>query len=122
MKCSKCGSEIADNSNFCDYCGAPVEKPAKLKCNYLKSRLPLWIAGGVVVLAGLVVGCIFLIRGVKASHYVDDYVKACENKDADAIWDLQEKRDSYHFTADQEKRMKEAFREYRKADRKKEAE
>ena len=107
MKCSKCGSEIADNSNFCDYCGAPVEKPAKLKCNCLKSRLPLWIAGGVVVLAGLVVGCI---------------LKACENKDADAIWDLQEKRDSYHFTADQEKRMKEAFREYRKADRKKEAE
>lgn len=74
------------------------------------------------MLAGLVVGCIFLVRGVKASHYVDDYVKACENKDADAIWDLQEKRDSYHFTADQEKRMKEAFREYRKADRKKEAE
>ena len=29
MKCSKCGKEIAPDSNFCEYCGNPVKKSYK---------------------------------------------------------------------------------------------
>ena len=41
MKCKHCGKEIADDSNFCEYCGAKVKK-----------RMPWW-AILLIVLGGL---------------------------------------------------------------------
>ena len=38
MYCPKCGKQIADNSKFCEYCGAPVAKRKEnRKKGYLKT-------------------------------------------------------------------------------------
>ena len=67
MKCSKCGKEIANDSNFCEYCGTKVPKA--------KSRKPLWIVL-VLCIIGLFVGIIIYyeneLDNYRYSYYDDD--------------------------------------------------
>lgn len=48
MKCPKCGEEIANDSNFCEFCGAKIIAP--------KSKCLLWIALAVVISLCLIGG------------------------------------------------------------------
>ena len=49
MKCSKCGKEIANDSNYCEYCGTKVTKA--------KNKTIIWIVL-VLCVIGLFVGVI----------------------------------------------------------------
>lgn len=53
MKCQNCGQEIANDSRFCEFCGAKISKPRRIKI--------LWIVLIVVLgLSALSVGSIYL--------------------------------------------------------------
>lgn len=54
MKCSKCGKEISNDSNFCEYCGSKVKSSKRKKA--------IWI-----VLAILLASCIY------GGIYITDY-------------------------------------------------
>ena len=54
MKCSKCGKEIANDSVFCEYCGAKVNKHKIMK--------PLWMTLAVVL-------SLFIIGGFCLTNY-----------------------------------------------------
>lgn len=64
MKCSKCGKEIANDSNFCEFCGSPVEKTPPNK----KSRIAL----GVTLVS--LVGLALLLHVVAADEPADSIV------------------------------------------------
>ena len=67
MRCPKCGKEIADDSKFCEFCGAKISSPKRIKV--------LWIV--LVVLFGL------SALGV-GSFYVYDMYKQHEKEVAEA--------------------------------------
>lgn len=48
MKCPDCGREIADNSNYCDYCGIKIKLKPKQNKKYF------WIALGVLLSVALI--------------------------------------------------------------------
>ena len=64
MKCSKCGKEIAKDSNFCEYCGNPIKKSRKKM---------VWITL-IAIFVSLFIGVmIFGIGfGNKTVYYVDE--------------------------------------------------
>ena len=47
MKCNHCGEEIANDSNFCEYCGTKIKK---------KSKLPWWAILLIVLVWLIVIG------------------------------------------------------------------
>ena len=51
MKCSKCGKEIANDSNFCEYCGTKVHK--------IISRKTVWWVLSVIIILS-VIGFIYI--------------------------------------------------------------
>ena len=65
MKCSICGKEIANDSNFCEFCGSPVEKNSEKN---KKARITL----GVILVS--IVGLAFLF----IPHYNQTHVVAAE--------------------------------------------
>ena len=51
MKCPNCGKEIANDSNFCEYCGTKLTKPVnrkKVLWTILTALIALCMAGGIV--------------------------------------------------------------------------
>lgn len=54
MICPKCGKEIANDSNFCEYCGNPIKKPHK-KVIWLTliAILVLWFLGVMIFGIGM---------------------------------------------------------------------
>ena len=65
MKCPKCGKEIANDSNFCEFCGSPVGKNSEKN---KKARITL----GVILVS--LVGLAFLL----IPHYNQTHVVAAE--------------------------------------------
>lgn len=60
MICSKCGKEIKDDAQFCNFCGTPVEQPKKeIK---KKKKTPVIILVAVLCLA-LIGGGLFFLLG-----------------------------------------------------------
>ena len=64
MKCSKCGKEIANDSNFCEYCGEKMKQSVKLKVfwNYFAVMFTLLLFGVFVLLS--------VVKGT-SGEYVD---------------------------------------------------
>ncbi len=56
MKCKHCGEEIANDSQFCEFCGAKLEKETKKKT----IKILLIVLSVIFVLAGVVLGCVIL--------------------------------------------------------------
>ena len=56
MKCSKCGKNIADDSNFCEYCGSPVSNNRRRKTT--------WITLGLILVS--FIGFAFLWMGIRS--------------------------------------------------------
>ena len=52
MKCPNCGKEIADDSLFCELCGAHIAKPKK-------GHKALWITLVVLIFVGLIGGIVY---------------------------------------------------------------
>ncbi len=50
MKCSKCGKEIANDSNYCEYCGTRVKSSNDNK--------PIWIILATLFILCFILGCI----------------------------------------------------------------
>lgn len=65
MKCPNCGENIANDSNFCEFCGSPVEKNSEKN---KKARITL----GVILVS--IVGLAFLF----IPHYNQTHVVAAE--------------------------------------------
>lgn len=57
MKCPKCGKEIADDSKFCEFCGARVSKP--------RNRKPIRIVLIIIGLSALSIGSFCAYRQYK---------------------------------------------------------
>lgn len=70
MFCSKCGKELEEGSNFCEFCGAPLQETLKERKqlpqadnkSVNKKHNSLWILGVVSVLIIVVIGGIFLLK------------------------------------------------------------
>ena len=62
MKCSKCGKEIANDSNFCEYCGTKVGNNKKRKT----IKIALIVLSVVIAMVGLGWG------GVILSEYIEE--------------------------------------------------
>ena len=45
MNCTKCGKEIADNSKFCEYCGAKIGERKSAKISWI--FIITWFAVGI---------------------------------------------------------------------------
>lgn len=45
MKCSKCGKDIANDSNFCEYCGSPIRKLPNNKIKWVSLVVILLLLG-----------------------------------------------------------------------------
>ena len=59
MKCSKCGKEIANDSNFCEYCGTKIQKNIKEPTRIIqkKSYKIAWIITVIIIGYLLVLIC-----------------------------------------------------------------
>lgn len=77
MKCPKCGKEIANDSNFCEFCGSPVGKNSEKN---KKARITL----GVILVS--LVGLAFLL----IPHYNQTYVVAVEEPADSTVSDSSE--------------------------------
>lgn len=79
MKCNHCGEEIANDSKFCEFCGAKIESGLRLS-----KRLLFLIIAGIALAIGIIIGV--LSAGNKVVEYVDaepesieDSVVVCED-------------------------------------------
>ena len=95
MKCPRCGKEIANGSRFCEFCGAKISSPKRIKV--------LWIV--LVVLFGL------SALGV-GSFYVYDMYKQHEKEVAEA---RAAQEDAERQAKEAERQAEEALRQAKEA-------
>lgn len=72
MFCNNCGTQFEDNQAFCPNCGTPADNgnaaqsPADIQANNdLKSKLPLLVGAGVILLLVIIILCVALSGGHK---------------------------------------------------------
>lgn len=72
MFCNNCGTQFEDNQAFCPNCGTPAENgnaaasPADIQANNdLKSKLPLIIGAGAILILVIIILCVALSGGHK---------------------------------------------------------
>lgn len=70
MKCSKCGKEIANDSNFCEYCGAKVHK--RMSRNNFYGLLTLIFS--LIIIVG-VIGFMIMIDSMEGNRVYDAAVE-----------------------------------------------
>lgn len=58
MKCNNCGKEIANDSQFCEYCGAKINTTDDCSSKNPKVKWPQLILG----ILGVVIGGYFMLR------------------------------------------------------------
>ena len=66
MKCPNCGKEIADNSQFCEFCGEKILDSAPKSKRWL-----LWVAIGVIICS---VSAFLIVFPVGSGESISDYV------------------------------------------------
>ena len=104
MKCSKCGREIANDSNFCEYCGTKVGNNKKKET----IKIVLIVLSVVIAMVGLGWGVYENHPPVRAKILSEQEVDECE-QEVDEWVDLalpsgklwQGKNESGYFTFDQ---------------------
>lgn len=92
MFCGKCGKEISDSSIFCKYCGASTGKNQSVNTSdeNKKNKLVgiLTLAAIAVVVIGIFIGIYGKVYGIGYKRVIKQYVKALENEDSEAWFDL----------------------------------
>ena len=77
MKCSNCGKEIANDSIFCEYCGAKLVNK--------KNRKALWISIIAVVCCAIIGGVVCVLPSGKKAEQVVEQEEFFQKKTNDSI-------------------------------------